>query len=85
MRSAIISALLLSGVAFASSTARADDVTIQREERPNGVVIPLPIPQPDNRDTVVERRSHDRDCDTKTVHRENDMGDSKTTTRTRCE
>jgi hypothetical protein len=84
MHSAIITALLLSGIAFTSTAARADEV-IQREERPNGVVIPLPIPQPDRRDTIVERRSHDRDCDTKTVRRENDMGDSKTTTRTRCD
>jgi hypothetical protein len=81
MRNAILSLMILVGTLFGSSTAFADEVVIHHDAPP-GVVIPLPIPQPDRRDTLVERRSPD--CETTTIHKENDKGDSKTVERTNC-
>lgn len=38
----------------------------------------------EHHDTVIEHRSAD-DCHTKTVHKENGMGDSETKTKTNCD
>jgi hypothetical protein len=82
MRNTVLSLMIASGTLFAGSAAFADDTVIRRDEPP-GIVVPLPIPQPDRRDTVIERRSPD--CQTTTVHRENDRGDSKTVEKRTCD
>ena len=68
--------LLVTGLLFASN-AYADDVIIRRDA-PD--VVPAPAPMTS---TTVEK--HGRDCDSKTVHTENDAGDSKTVTQTDCD
>jgi hypothetical protein len=82
MRNAMISLMILGGAVFTGSAAFADEVDIHHDAPP-GVVIPLPIPQPDRHDTVDERRSHG--CQTTTVHKENDRGESKTVERQNCD
>jgi hypothetical protein len=69
--------------AFLSSNVLADETIIHRDDSPPGIVVPLPIPQPEHRETTVERRDHG--CDSKTVHRENDIGDSETVRKEHCE
>lgn len=49
-----------------------------------GVVIERAAPaEPSASTTTIEK--HGVDCDSKTVHRENDLGESKTVTRTNCD
>ena len=79
MRSLVLSFMLLGSSLFTSSAVLADDVAV-----------PLPIPHVTHDD---DRHEADRDCDmdyrahceTKTVHRENDQGDSKTVDSQRCD
>jgi hypothetical protein len=79
MRSLILASMLLGSSLLSSSSVLADD----------RVVVPLPVPQVVPGDS--DRRDMDRDsdyrarCETKTVHRENDMGDSKTVQSQHCD
>ncbi len=80
MRSAIISVIFLGSSLFASSAAFADD----------RIEVPLPIPHVSHdhdgdhdRDRDVDHRSSG--CETKTVHKENDQGDSKTAESHHCD
>jgi hypothetical protein len=83
MRNAIISIMILSGGLFAGSAVLADEVIIHRDQ-PTGVVVPpVPVPPPNERDTVIEHRSPD--CETTTIHKENDRGDSKTVEKKTCQ
>ena len=73
MRNAIISVMILSGGLFASSGVLADEVIIHRDQ-PSGIVVPpVAVPPPNERDTVIEHRSPD--CETTTIHKENDRGE----------
>jgi hypothetical protein len=78
MRSFVLSLMLLGGSLFASSTVFADEV-----------VVPLPIPHATQDDGYRHDGDRDRDyrarCETRTVHRENDAGDSKTVQSERCD
>lgn len=67
--------LLISGSAY------ADEVVIHRDA-PAAVVVEHPAPV-EHRSVDVERRRDD--CASKTVHTENDMGDSRTVTHTDCD
>lgn len=78
MRKAIIALMIVTGGLFASSAVLADSVEVEH----SGPEIPLPIPQ-EHHDVVVEHRSSD--CQTTTVHKENDEGDSKTVRKTDCD
>jgi len=62
------------------SGAFAEETIIRRDESPPGIVVPLPIPQPDRRDTLEPREK----CKSVTVHRENEAGDSETMRKERC-
>jgi hypothetical protein len=81
MRSLILASILLGSSFLSSSAVLADD----------RVVVPLPVPQVVPGDS--DRRDMDRDrdsdyrarCETRTVHRENDMGDSKTVQSEHCD
>jgi hypothetical protein len=81
MRSLILAFMLFGGSFFTGSTAFADD----------RVVVPLPVPQvvPGDSDRRDMNRDRDSDyrarCETNTVHRENDMGDSKTVQSEHCD
>jgi hypothetical protein len=79
MRNAILALMILSGGLFASSAVLADAVIIDHP----GDVEPVP-PPPSHHEVVVEHR-HDGDCHSTTVHKENDMGDSKTVTKSDCD
>ena len=83
MRKLLICYYVLSCTLIAGTAARADETVIHHDDHPPGVVVPLPIPQPEHRDTVIEHRRDE--CRTKTVHRENDVGDSKTVTKRECD
>jgi hypothetical protein len=82
MRKAVIYLMILDCGLFGSSAVLAEDVEIHRDTAP-GVVIPFPVPAPAERDTVIEHRGSD--CETTTVHKENDRGDSKTVEKRRCD
>jgi hypothetical protein len=80
MRRAIISVIILSSSIFASSAVRADD-------RGPTLEIPLPIPHV-SRDRDHDDRDIDRrppGCETTTVRKENDQGESKTVESRHCD
>jgi hypothetical protein len=72
----IKSVLTASAILFAGS-AYADEVVIHRDA-PAAVVTP-------SEHTTVEHRSASDGCASKSIHKENDMGDSKTVTKTNCD
>lgn len=78
MRNAILALMILSGGAFASSAVLADAVIL---DHPGDVE---PVPPPSHHEIVVEHR-HGSDCQSTTIHKENDMGDSKTVRKTDCD
>ncbi len=57
---------------LATGSAFADEVVIHRDS-----------PPPESSRTVTETHS-DAGCSSKTVHKENDVGDSKTVTKSDC-
>ena len=68
--------LVVAGAAYAEETT-----IIKRESSPSvEVVAPVPVPI-ERRSTSVTTSSG---CDTTVVHKENDMGDSKTVRKTEC-
>ena len=80
MRSIILPFVALSGSLFASYAVLADD----------RIEVPLPIPHVSHDhdgDRDVDRNVEHRSpgCETKTVHRENDQGESKTVESHRCD
>lgn len=61
----------------AVQSASADEVIIHRDDA---------SPPPTTSTTTVEKHEAPvTDCSTSTVHKENDLGDSKTVTRSNCE
>ena len=69
--------LLATATVLVTGTAFADEVIIHRDSVETA-------PPPVSSSTTVERRSSSDGCDSKTVHKENDTGDSKTVTTTNC-
>ncbi|MGA3303417.1 MAG: hypothetical protein ABSC72_09030 [Methylovirgula sp.] len=78
MRNAMIAMMILSGGMFAGSAVLADEVVI---DHPAGV---LPVPVPEHHDVVVEHH-RGTDCQSTTVHKEDEMGDSKTVHKEECD
>ena len=70
--------LLVSLALLWAGAAYADEVIIHRDPAP--VVVE---PAPSTSTTTVEK--HGTDCDSKTVHTENDSGASKTVTKEDCD
>lgn len=68
LRTALVAATLLS-----AGSAYADEVVIHRD-----------APPPTSSSTTVEHHESADGCASKTVHKENDMGDSKTVTKSNC-
>ncbi|UMY16546.1 hypothetical protein MMB17_17885 [Methylobacterium organophilum] len=64
---------------FGVSGAVAETTVIHRDE---GVVVDRPAT---TSSTTVERREHSDGCASKTVSKENDMGDRKTVTKESCD
>ena len=64
---------LVAATMLASGTAFADEVIIHRD-----------VPPPPSSTTTVEHHESADGCASKTVHKENDMGDSKTVTKSDC-
>jgi hypothetical protein len=82
MRKAILSALVVSGSLLTIGFARADDMDRHRDHPPGvDVQIPVPVPTPDH--------EHDRmdggGCESRTVTKENDEGDTKTVHKEHCD
>lgn len=70
--------LLISAGLLWGSAAYADEVIIHREAAP--VVVE---PAPSTSTTRIEK--HGAGCDSTTVHKENDLGESKTVTKEDCD
>jgi hypothetical protein len=75
MRNVLISLMFAGGALFIGSAAFADEVVIDH---------PGAVPPPEHHEVVVEHHGAS-DCRTKTVHKENDQGDSKTVRKTDCD
>ena len=67
---------LLAGALVIAGSAFADEVIIHRDDA-------LP-PPPASTSTTVEHHSSGDGCSSSSVHKENDMGDSKTVTKSDC-
>jgi hypothetical protein len=77
MRKVLISLMIAGGALFIGPAAFADEVVI---EHPGAV----PPPPSEHHEVTVEHHSGS-DCQTTTVHKENDQGDSKTVHKTDCD
>lgn len=80
MRSFIIASLAIAGVAGVSGAATAEDTTVIRRDSAPSVSV-------ERREGVVERRevtTGSVDCGSKTVHKEDGAGNSKTVHKEGC-
>ncbi|MGU3664517.1 hypothetical protein ACLBX9_10070 [Methylobacterium sp. A49B] len=78
MRTVLLSGALFAALCGATVPASAEDTTVIRRDGPAVV---------DHRDTVVEKRevtTGSVDCGSKTVHKEDGMGNSKTVHKEGC-
>ena len=75
----MIKIMLIAATMLGAGSAYADEVIIHRDA-PREVVA-----EPPASSTTVEHRSSSDGCATKSVHSENDMGDSKTVTKSNCD
>ncbi|MCJ2032215.1 hypothetical protein MKK50_22890 [Methylobacterium sp. J-043] len=80
MRKSLLAAAALLTLAGASG-AVAQTTVIERDA-PDRVVVDR---APSSSSTTVERREHSDGCSSKTVTKENDMGDRKTVTKENCD
>lgn len=74
--------LLVATAAFAALLvpAFADETVVKEHHDNDGPGIAVKVPAPG-----VEVRDREGDCTSKTVHKENDEGDSKTVHKTNCD
>ncbi len=72
----MLKAMLIAAVVLSAGAAYADDVIIHRDS--------VDAPPPSSSTTVEKHTSADG-CASKTVHKENDAGDSKTVNSTSCD
>ncbi|GJD76563.1 MULTISPECIES: hypothetical protein [Methylobacterium] len=79
MRNPIIAALTLATL-FGASAVQAE-TTVIRREAPETVVVDRPASET----RTVERRETSDGCSSKTVTKENDVGDRKTVTKESCD
>lgn len=75
----MVKLMIFAAALFGTGTAYADEVVIHRDAP--AVVVERPAAT----STTVEHHVSSDGCATKTVHKENDMGDSKTVTKTDCD
>ena len=82
MKIALFAAATLAGLAgiAVSGTAMADEVIIHRDAAPV-----VADPAPSSTTTTVEKHEGADGCASKTVHQENDVGDSKTVHTENCD
>ena len=69
----MLKVMLVTAAMLVTGTAFADEVVIHRDDAP-----------PPSSSTTVEHHESSDGCSSKTVHKENDMGDSKTVTKSDC-
>ena len=69
----MLKVVLVAATMLVTGTAFADEVVIHHDD----------VPPPTSSTTVEHRESSDG-CSSKTVHKENDLGDSKTVTQSNC-
>lgn len=79
MRSPILFALALATLAGAS--AAQAETTVIRRDAPDTVV----VDRPSTETRTVERRESSDGCSSKTVTKENELGDRKTVTKESCD
>ncbi|KQP73659.1 MULTISPECIES: hypothetical protein [unclassified Methylobacterium] len=79
MRHPVLAALTLATL-FGASAAQAE-TTVIRRDAPDTVVVDRPASE----SRTVERRESSDGCSTKTVTKENDLGDRKTVTKESCD
>jgi len=79
MRNPIIAALTLATL-FGASAVQAE-TTVIRRDAPDTVV----VDRPSTESRTVERRESGDGCSSKTVTKENDLGDRKTVTKESCD
>ena len=72
----MIKTVLVAATLLVAGSAFADEVIIRRD---------ADAPAPVSSSTSVEHRSSSDGCASKTVRKENDLGDTKTVTKTNCE
>ena len=70
----MLKVVLVAATMLVTGTAFADEVVIHRDD----------APPPPSSSTTVEHHESSDGCSSKTVHKENDMGDSKTVTKSDC-
>ena len=70
----MLKVVLVAATMLVTGTAFADEVVIHHDD----------VPPPPSSSTTVEHRESSDGCSSKTVHKENDMGDSKTVTKSDC-
>lgn len=71
----MLKVVLVAATMLVTGTAFADEVIIHRDDVP---------PPPTSSSTTVEHHESADGCSSKTVHKENDLGDSKTVTKSNC-
>jgi hypothetical protein len=76
----MIKVMILAAAMLSAGSAYADEVIIHRDA-PHAVIVEPPV----SSSTTVEHHEHGDGCATKSVHSENDAGDSKTVTKTNCD
>jgi hypothetical protein len=79
MRSSIIAAFTLATL-FGATAVQAE-TTVIRRDAPDTVV----VDRPSTETRTVERRETSDGCSSKTVTKENDVGDRKTVTKETCD
>lgn len=70
----MLKVVLVAATMLVTGTAFADEVVIHHDD----------VPPPPSSSTTVEHRESSDGCASKTVHKENDLGDSKTVTKSNC-
>ena len=70
----MLKAMIVAGAMLVAGNAFADEVVVHQDD----------MAAPTTSKTVVEHHDSPDGCSSKTVHKENDMGDSKTVKKTDC-
>ena len=77
----MIKTLFVAASLFVVGSAYAEETTVIRRETTPGIGVTVTPPvSVEHRSTVTTTTG----CDTKIIHKENDMGDSKTIKKTEC-
>jgi hypothetical protein len=77
-----IALLAVLGSVLVGSTALAQDTTVIRKETTTTTEVPAPSPSVQT--TIEQTNSVDAPCQSTTVHKEDDAGNSKTVKKTNC-